>query len=155
MTDGTTRVLADAETRGIAIEIIERGPAGSLEEAAAALGVEPATIVKSLVLARSDAGFVFALVPGDRKLAWAKLRATLGVNRIRLPDADEAFAATGHQRGTITPLGSTSPWPVVVDERIAGRIAMGAGSHDRSAWVETADLVRGFDAIVADISDPV
>jgi hypothetical protein len=30
---------------------------------------------------------------------------------------------------------------------------MGAGEHGFSAWVETDDLVHGFDATLADISD--
>jgi len=30
---------------------------------------------------------------------------------------------------------------------------MGAGEHGYSAWVLADDLVRGFDATVADISD--
>lgn len=152
--DGAQRVREDAAARGIPIEILERPDARSLEEAAALLGVAPATIVKSLVLKRGDGGFVFVLVPGDRQLAWAKLRALLGVNRIQLPDAAQALAATGHARGTITPLGSTTAWPVVVDERVTGRIAMGAGAPLRSAWLDAADLIRGLGATVADISEP-
>ncbi|WP_416359548.1 YbaK/EbsC family protein, partial [Enterobacter hormaechei] len=45
-----------------------------------------------------------------------------------LPDADTAFDATGYRRGTITPLGSTTAWPVVLDESLAGQaIVIGAG----------------------------
>jgi hypothetical protein len=33
------------------------------------------------------------------------------------------------------------------------RVSMGAGEHGFSAWVDAAELVRGFDATVADISD--
>ena len=59
-----------------------------------------------------------------------KLRAHLGVKRLSLPDADEARSATGYERGTITPFGSLRPWPVIADERIAGReITLGAGQH--------------------------
>lgn len=153
MTEGTERVVTDAAAREIPVEIVERAEAGSLEAAAAILGVTPSTIVKSLVLKRSDGAFVFALVPGDRQIAWPKLRALLGVNKLQLPDAATALAATGYERGTITPLGSTTAWPVVMDERISGRIAMGAGAHGFSAWVDAADLARGLDATIADISD--
>lgn len=152
MDDGTSRVRDDAAARGIPIEIVERPAARSLEEAAGILGVDPSTIVKSLVIKRSDGGFVFALVPGDRQLAWPKLRALLGVNKLQLPDAATALEATGYERGTIVPLGSTTAWPVVVDAAVAGRIALGAGAHGFSAWVETDDLVRGLEATVADIT---
>ncbi len=153
MTDGTERVVTDAAARGIAIEIVQRAEAGSLEAAAAILGVSASTIVKTLVVKRSDGTFVFALVPGDRQIAWPKLRALLGVNKLQLPDAASALAATGYERGTITPLGSTTAWPVIVDSHITGRIAMGAGAHGHSAWVDTDDLIRGLDATVADIAD--
>ena len=151
---GRERVLEDAAARGIPIEIVARPNAGSLEEAAALLGVAPSAIVKSLVVKRHDGTFLFALVPGDRQISWSKLRAVVGVNKLQLPPADLALEVTGYERGTITPLGSTTAWPVFVDSRIAGlRVALGAGEHGLSAWVEADDLVRGLDATLADISD--
>jgi len=152
---GVERVLADAEARGLDVDIIERPAARSLEEAAALLGISPGDIVKSLVVKRSDDTYVFALVPGGRKISWPKLRALLGVNKLQLPDASLALAATGYERGTITPLGSTTAWPVVADESIAGRrVSMGAGEHGRSLFVDADALIRAFGATVADISDP-
>lgn len=144
----------DAAARGIPIEIIQRPAARSLEEAAQLLGIEPSDIVKSLVVKRHDGTFLFALVPGDRQISWPKLRAVVGVNKLQLPDAAVALEATGYERGTITPFGSTTAWPVYADERIVGkRVSMGAGEHGYSAWVEADELIRGFDATVADISD--
>ncbi len=150
---GSGRVTAAAEALGLAVELVERPAAGSLEEAAAGLGMPAASIVKSLVVARSDGSLLFALVPGDRRIAWPRLRAAVGVNRLRLPSADEALAATGYERGTITPLGSSTAWPVFADERIGGRVAMGAGAHGVSAVVDAAALVAALGATVADISD--
>lgn len=146
-------MIDDADDRGIPVEFVQRPRAASLEEAAALQGITPAQIVKSLVVKRSDGSFLFALVPGDRQIAWAKLRAVVGVNKLKLPDAAEALQATGYERGTITPLGSATAWPVFADERISGRISMGAGQHGFSLWVEADALLRGLDATVADISD--
>ncbi|MFC5790274.1 hypothetical protein EDM22_05900 [Agromyces tardus] len=152
---GVERVRADAAARGLDIEVIERPAARSLEEAAELMGITPADIVKSLVVKRSDDTYVFALVPGGRKISWPKLRGLLGVNKLQLPDASLALAATGYERGTITPLGSTTAWPVVVDATIAGRrVSMGAGEHGRSLFVEADELIRALDATVADVSDP-
>ena len=151
---GRDRVAADAARRGIPIEFVKRAAAGSLEEAARILGITPADVVKSLVVKRHDGDFLFALVPGDRQISWPKLRALLAVNKLRLPEADVALAATGYERGTITPLGSTTAWPVYADERILGkRVSMGAGEHGLSLFVDAADLVTGLQATVADISD--
>jgi Cys-tRNA(Pro) deacylase len=153
-TSGRDRVIDDAARRGIQVEIVERPPANSLEEAAAGLGLEPSAIVKTLVVKRHDGDFVFALVPGDRQISWAKLRALVGVNKLSLPHQDVALQATGYERGTITPLGSTSAWPVFADERIVGkRIALGAGEHGLSAFVDADALLDAYGATIADITD--
>ena len=154
-----SRLLADVETRGLAIELVPRPPARSLAEAAQGLGIEPARLVKTLVLkGRQLSGqgerFWFVLVPGDRQIVWPALRSLLGVNKLALPPADVAYAATGYERGTITPLGSTTAWPVVVDQRILGhRVALGSGAHDQAVFVDADGLVAAYDATVADISE--
>lgn len=152
---GTDRVRTDAAARGLDVEIITRPAANSLAEAAELLGIEPSGIVKTLVVKRADGNFLFALVPGGRKISWPKLRALVGVNKLQLPDAAQALGATGYERGTITPLGSSTEWPVYADAGITGqRVAMGAGAHGFSAFVDADALITAFGAIVADISEP-
>ncbi|KQV07902.1 aminoacyl-tRNA deacylase [Leifsonia sp. Root112D2] len=149
------RVEADAAARGLEISIVERPAASSLHEAAELLGIDPGEIVKTLVVKRSDGTFLFALVPGGRKISWPKLRAVVGVNKLSLPDAAVALGATGYARGTITPLGSTTAWPVFADVLVTGpRVALGAGEHGLSAYVDADALVAALDATVADITDP-
>ena len=72
---GLARVRAAASERALKIEIRERPAANSLPEAAALLGLQPADIVKTLVVKRSDDTYLFALIPGDRSISWPKLRA--------------------------------------------------------------------------------
>jgi Cys-tRNA(Pro)/Cys-tRNA(Cys) deacylase len=150
---GRERVLADATARGVDVEFVERPAANSLEEAAALLGLPASSIVKTLVVKRHDGDFLFALVPGDRQISWGKLRGVVGVNKLKLPDASIALEATGYERGTIVPLGSTTAWPVYADSRVAGRIALGAGEHGVSAMVDASQLIAGLNATVADITD--
>lgn len=155
MTDPHARVRAAAEAHGLDIEIRERPEARSLTEAAALLNLEPSDIVKTLVVKRSDDTYLFALVPGGRSISWPKLRAAVGVNKLRLPEAALALAATGYERGTITPIGSTTEWPVYADETIVGRrVAMGAGAHGFSLFVDADALISAYSATVADISQP-
>ncbi len=156
MTDPTERVQAAAAARGLDVEIRERPAAASLREAAELLGISPAGIVKTLVVKRSDDTYLFALVPGDRAISWPKLRAVVGVNKLQLPDPERALAATGYERGTIVPLGSSTEWPIFADEQIVGqRIAMGAGAHGYSLFVQADDLIAAYGATVADISQPI
>lgn len=156
MSEPTARVRDAASARGLEIEIRERPAAKSLTEAAELLGIPPAGIVKTLVVKRSDDTYLFALIPGDRAISWPKLRAVVGVNKLQLPDPERALAATGYERGTIVPLGSTTEWPVYADERIVGeRIAMGAGAHGYSLFVQADDLIEAYSATIADISQPI
>ncbi|MCA1942580.1 MAG: YbaK/EbsC family protein [Yonghaparkia sp.] len=153
---GRERVAADAAARGLQVEFVERMRARSLEEAAEILGITPADIVKSLVVKRSDDTFLFALIPGDRQIAWPKLRALVGVNKLQLPSPELALEATGYERGTITPLGSTTAWPVYADAGMVGRrVSMGAGEHGYSLFVQADDLIAALGATVADISEPM
>lgn len=155
MPDPTARVREAASARGLEIELKQRPAADSLAEAAALLGLASSDIVKTLVVKRSDDTYLFALIPGDRSISWPKLRAVVGVNKLQLPDPERALAATGYERGTIVPIGSTTDWPVFADERIVGaRIAMGAGAHGYSLFVDADALVAAYGATVADISDP-
>lgn len=149
------RVRDAAASRGLDIEIRERPNARSLAEAAELLGIPPSGIVKTLVVKRADDTYLFALVPGGRAISWPKLRALVGVNKLRLPEPELALAATGYERGTIVPIGSTTEWPVYADESIVGRrIAMGAGTHGYSLFVDADALIAAYDATVADISVP-
>ncbi|APZ35644.1 hypothetical protein BOH66_16460 [Microbacterium aurum] len=153
--DALARVRYAAAARGLEIELRERPAASSLHEAAALLGLTLADIVKTLVVKRSDDSYLFALIPGDRAISWPKLRALVGVNKLRLPEPELALAATGYERGTITPIGSAQDWPVYADASIAGRrIAMGAGAHGYSLFVDADDLIAAYQAVVADISQP-
>jgi Cys-tRNA(Pro)/Cys-tRNA(Cys) deacylase len=153
MTNGRERVRADAVAHGLAIEIVQRPPANSLAESAAALGLEPREIVKTLVVRQHDGTYLFALIPGDRQISWPKLRAVVGVNKLAMPSPDLALEATGFERGTITPVGSITAWPIYADASIVGqRIALGAGEQGFGAFVDADELIAAYGAIVADIS---
>jgi Cys-tRNA(Pro)/Cys-tRNA(Cys) deacylase len=153
LAEGVRRMLADANQRGLVVELRRRPAARSLEETAQLLGIGPSDMAKTIVVRRSTGSYLFVLIPGDTQIAWPKIRSLLGVSKMKLPDAAEAFAATGYERGTITPIGSEPSWPVIIDERLAGsRAALGAGGHGYSAFVEIDDLARAYKATVADIA---
>jgi Cys-tRNA(Pro)/Cys-tRNA(Cys) deacylase len=126
-----------------------------LEEAAEARGVTPDRVIKTLVVRRAEEDYVFVLVPGDRQISWPKLRTLLGVNRLSMPDAETARAVTGFERGTITPFGASSAWPVIADVGVTGMVSIGAGAHGVSATVSADDLIRALGATVAEVSDPL
>ena len=73
-----------------------------------------------------------------------------------LPDADEARAATGYERYTITPFGSSRTWPAVVDRSAMEQsvVSVGGGAFGVNIHLAPADLVAALDADVADVSNP-
>ncbi len=153
--EGEVRALAALASSGIAYEVTRHGPVRSLAEAAAARGVSPADVIKTIVVRRGDHDFLLVLVPGDRTISWPKLRGLLGVSRLSMPDAAVAKDVTGYERGTITPFGSLRAWPVIADQRVAGRtVSIGAGAHGVAALVDGDDLVRALVARVADVTEP-
>lgn len=143
------------ELSGLRYEIVRHGRVRSLAEAAAARGVEPTAVVKTIVVRRSADNYLFVLVPGDRAIAWPKLRTLLGVSRLSMPDAATAKQVTGYDRGTITPFGSLRPWPVIADQRIGGRkVSIGAGAHGVAVTADGDELIIALRATVADVTEP-
>ncbi|WP_377639830.1 aminoacyl-tRNA deacylase [Oryzobacter terrae] len=153
--DGEDRALGALAASGIEHEVTRHGRVGSLAEAAAARGVEPRDIVKTLVVRRGEGDFLFVLVPGDREISWPKLRTHVGASRMSMPDAATALEVTGYERGTITPFGSSTAWPVVADATLVGRrVSLGAGAHGVAATVDADAAVAALGAEVADVTDP-
>ena len=134
--------------------VVRTTPAGSAAEAAALQGIPLAALLRTIIVRRGAADYVFVLVPAGRRFDWSKLRAYLSVTRLSLPDADEAQAATGYVRYTITPFGSTHAWPVIVDATVVDQpvVSVGGGVRGVNIHLAPADLVRALSADVADVS---
>ena len=135
-------------------EVVETQPASSAEESAEFQGIELHQLLRTIVVRRGENDYVFVLVPGGRRFDWPKLRAHLGVSRLSLPDADEARAVTGYERGTITPFGSTNAWPVIADASIEShdKVAIGGGRRGVNIHLTPAVLVAATDADVVDVT---
>lgn len=149
------RARAAIQASGLAFTVTSHGPVDSLEAAAAARGLTPDRVLKTLVVRRASDDYLFVLVPGGRTISWPSLRALLGVSRLSMPDAAAAQAATGYARGTITPFGSLRPWPVIADSSIpAGPVSIGGGAHGTAFTVDSTALVDALGAQVADVTEP-
>lgn len=82
------RLRRDAEPPSVSIELVARGEARTLAEAAANIGIEPRQIVTTLVAearrTQTTKGHscLVALVPGDRQVDGAKLRRLAGMTKV-------------------------------------------------------------------------
>jgi Cys-tRNA(Pro) deacylase len=146
-----TRAIA---ATGIAHRVVRTDRAGSAEEAATLQGIPTGALLRTIVVRRGEDDYLFVLVPAGRRFDWPKLRSSLGVRRMTLPDADEARAVTGYERYTITPFGSIRPWPVIVDAAAMTEptVSVGGGAFGVNLHLAPADLVVALDGAVADVS---
>jgi Cys-tRNA(Pro) deacylase len=160
MTDDSTAIdspaVRAAATSGVAHRVVSTPPAGSAEEAADLQGIPLDALLRTIVVRRGADDYVFVVLGAGRQFSWPKLRSHLGVNRLSLPDADEAQAVTGYVRYTITPFGSTRAWPVLADASIREQpvVSIGGGVRGVNIHLSPEALVRALDATVVDVSIP-
>jgi Cys-tRNA(Pro) deacylase len=154
--EADTPALRALEGSGLSYEVVRTTPARSAEESAEMQGIDVGNLLRTIVVRRRAEDYVFVLVPGGRQMDWPRLRAHLGVKRLSLPDQDEAREATGYERGAITPFGSATAWPVIADTTVPDmeRVAIGGGARGVNLHLSGADLIRGLDADVADVTHP-
>jgi Cys-tRNA(Pro)/Cys-tRNA(Cys) deacylase len=150
----STPALAAVEAARVAHRVVLTEPAGSAEESASMQSIPLGALLRTIVVRRGDDDYLFVLVPAGRRFDWPKLRAHLGVNRLSLPDADEARQVTGYVRYTITPFGSTRAWPVLVDASVVGEpvVSVGGGVRGVNLHLAPADLVKVLAAELVDLS---
>ncbi len=126
------------------------------EEAAEALGVDPARMYKTLVV---DGGgrLAVAVVPVAGSLDLKAMAGALGMKSVRMAEAADAERATGYVVGGISPLGQRKQLPTVVDGSVIGwpTVFVSAGRRGLQVEVEPAALLSLTRATVAPIGRPV
>jgi len=113
------------------------------DEAAAALGVAPDRIFKTLI-ARVDGTLACAVVPVAGRLDLKAFAVALGGKRAELADPAAAARATGYVVGGISPLGQKTRIRQVVDETATGfpTIFVSAGKRGLQMELAPDDLIR-------------
>jgi Ala-tRNA(Pro) deacylase len=147
-----TRVL---DEHGVSYDVLPHEHTESAAAEADALGLSPADVAKTLVVA-TPAGYVRAVLPASERIDLNKLRDVHPGARKKVHLASEEDLARDYPEfdlGAVPPVGGNRHDPVVVDSRVAGRdaIVVEAGSHEESIRLAPADLVRVAGAEVADI----
>lgn len=123
------------------------------DEAAAALGVDPTRIFKTLI-AVVDGSLTCAVVPVAARLDVKALAAAVGGKRGGLAEPAAAARATGYVVGGISPIGQRSRLPVVVDTSAQrfGTVFVSAGKRGLQVELAPDDLVRAANARFAPIA---
>jgi Cys-tRNA(Pro)/Cys-tRNA(Cys) deacylase len=112
-------------------------------QAAEALGIEPARLLKTL-MAKAGATVVCVLVPSDREVNLKKLAHAAGAKSAAMFGAAEAERITGYHVGGISPFGQKKRVPVFIEPSALAfpRIVVNGGRRGLQAELAPQDLVR-------------
>lgn len=123
-------------------------------EAAEKLGLDPASVFKTLVVADGAKAHALALVPVARKLGLPLVARALGWKRADMADKADAQRLTGYVLGGISPFGTRKRLPVAVDEALLlpARVHVSGGRRGLEIRIAPADLVATLAAVVAPIA---
>jgi prolyl-tRNA editing enzyme YbaK/EbsC (Cys-tRNA(Pro) deacylase) len=119
--------------------------------AAAAHGVEPGQIAKTLSLRVGDQ-VIIAVTRGDARLDNRKAKAAFG-GKPRMLGPEEVAAITGHPVGGVCPFGLASPLPVYCDISLKSfdLVVPAAGSPNSALFIAPHLMAEITDATWVDI----
>ena len=151
----TERLTRWLEERDVSFRLLEHAPVFTSEEAARVRGTPIEAGAKALVL-RAEEQTVHVVLPGNRKVDNAQLRAILGTRTLRFATPEELLTLTGCTPGAVPPFGNLFGLPVLVDEELAKRedIAFNAGSNTTSIVMRCADFLHLSEARVHKLAKP-
>ncbi|MBV6452036.1 MAG: Cys-tRNA(Pro)/Cys-tRNA(Cys) deacylase YbaK [Anaerolineales bacterium] len=126
------------------------------QETARLLGVDPASIFKTIVVLRDKPKKpLLVLVPGDSVVDLKALASALGEKKVHLPTEKEAEQITGLQAGGISPLALLNKgFQVIIDSsaRQFEQIHVSGGQRGLNIKLAVADLIALMNARVESVS---
>ena len=91
---------------------------GGAQHSAAVLGVDPFTVVKTLVMQDQDAKPLIVLMHGNRTVSTKNLARQIGVKSVEPCKPEVAQRHSGYQVGGTSPFGTRRAMPVFVESTI-------------------------------------
>jgi Ala-tRNA(Pro) deacylase len=154
MTALTQRLTTLLNDEGVVYEVLPHCHTESALAEAAALGVDPHEVAKTIVVT-TGRGFVRAVIPASERLDVRKLRSLLDLHTQPhlAHEAELESAYPSFELGAVPPFGGRAGDRVVVDRRLADRasIVIEGGSHDESIRLGTTDLLVLAHAAIGDL----
>jgi Uncharacterized conserved protein len=137
----------------VGYEVLAHRRTSTAREEAAAIGVSPDEVAKTVVLVSED-GFVRAVVPASKKVDLEAVRDLLDDPTVRLATEPEVtYAYPLFELGSVPPFGGPGGDRTIVDPHVLAkeRVVFEAGSQRESVRMEAVDLVELSGARVAPI----
>jgi prolyl-tRNA editing enzyme YbaK/EbsC (Cys-tRNA(Pro) deacylase) len=150
------RLLRFLELHDVVFEFVAPGVSmPTVVTAAAALGVAPELILKTLLFTADDGGHAIAIANGTHRVDSARLAEAAAMRKLRPANPADVIAVTGFPAGGVAPLGLPPSIPVIVDAATAELpVAYGGGGLEHVLLrVCISDVIRCNNALVADIAE--
>ncbi|MFI8996101.1 YbaK/EbsC family protein [Streptomyces sp. NPDC053542] len=156
-TSADAHPLFAAALRELGLEVpVRRFPDATrtAAQAAAAVGCEPAEIVKSLVF-EADGVPVLVLVDGASRVDLDKVRAELGAQHVGRADADLVRETTGYAIGGVPPFGHRTRTTVLADQGLLahGTVWAAAGTPHTVFPLDPKAIVEYAGGRVVDVRE--
>ena len=122
--------------------------------AAAALGIDPDCMFKTLVARGDKKGVSVFCIPVAEELDLKKCAAVTGDKRIEMIHVKELLGLTGYIRGGCSPIGMKKKYPTWIDETavLCDQIYVSAGARGQQIILAPDDLAACVEAEYADLT---
>ena len=137
------KLAALLRAEAVEFNLTHHDPVTTSAEAAAVRGAELRSGAKAM-LVKARAGFVLAVLAGDRKVDWKLLAPLVGGKGARFATDEELRRATGLSKGAVPPLGLLFDLRTIYDRSLleVETVNFNAGTHTDSVSMGRDDLIR-------------
>lgn len=140
------------QRENVAYDVIEipltedKKPVRNLEELLIKQGLNPQSVVRSVLFKTASDKFVLLAVAGGGRADWGVLRKHLNERKCRMAEFDEVPAATGYVVGAVPPVALPESIQVLVDNSVKDyeTVVIGSGVLGFALSLKSADLLKLF-----------
>lgn len=124
----------------------DKKPVRNLEELLESQGLDPKSVVRSVLFRTGSDQFILLAVAGGGRADWAILRNHLNERKLRMAEYDEVPEATGYVVGAVPPVALPEGLKVLVDNSVKDyeTVVIGSGVLGYALALKGADLLKLF-----------
>lgn len=154
MTDIEEKILTSLKAGGIEYEVFEHEPVYTCRKMAEFLRTDEGRIAKSMIVKKSDGGYVLAVLPGNMRIDLIRLAAATKSRLVTLAQRDEAERIAGCSVGCVYPLGNIMNLETLFDDKLLHQeyVYFNPGSHTKSVRINTRALVNLVKPTIAEFT---
>lgn len=122
----------------------DKKPVRNLEELLLKQGIDPQSVVRSVLFKTASGNYVLLAVAGGGRADWGILRKHLNERKCRMAEFDEVPEATGYVVGAVPPIALPENIKILVDSSVKDfeTVVIGSGILGFALSLKGTDLLR-------------